>query len=74
MTDSAASSSERHPHEPQVPPALDAEGRCLVCGLALALEDLLAVAERIRGGDRSLDPEEWYLVRDHARVVLGRLA
>lgn len=36
-----------------------------------ALEELLAVAERIRGGDPSLDPEEWYAIRDYARVTLN---
>ena len=25
--------SSKHPHEPEIPPALDSEGRCLVCGL-----------------------------------------
>lgn len=46
--------------------------RCdeLKCGL----EELLAVAERIRGGDPKLDPEEWYAARDYARVALARLA
>lgn len=36
-----------------------------------ALKDLLAIAERIRGGDSSLDLEEWYAVRDFARVTLA---
>lgn len=35
-----------------------------------ALEELLDVAERIRGGDTNLDPERWYAARDYARVVL----
>lgn len=38
--------------------------------LRSALEELLSVAERIRGGDPKLDPEEWYAIRDYARVVL----
>jgi hypothetical protein len=40
--------------------------------LTVALETLLDVAERIRGGDPNLHPEEWYLARDHARVTLNQ--
>lgn len=29
----SASASPLHPHEPSIPPSLDGEGRCLVCGL-----------------------------------------
>lgn len=39
--------------------------------LRAALEELLDVAERIRGGDTKLDPERWFAARDYARVVLG---
>ena len=38
--------------------------------LRAALEELLDVAERIRGGDPQLDPEQWYATRDYARKVL----
>lgn len=38
-----------------------------------AAEGLLDWAERFQGGDPSLDPEEWYINRDFARVVLGRV-
>jgi hypothetical protein len=38
--------------------------------LRAGLEELLDVAERIRGGDTKLDPERWYAARDYARVVL----
>ena len=38
--------------------------------LHAALEELLDVAERIRSGDPSLDPEQRYATRDFARVVL----
>jgi hypothetical protein len=31
MTEQADGVSTRHPHEPDVPPTLDGEGRCLVC-------------------------------------------
>lgn len=40
----AVTYSEKHPHEPEIPPALDAEGRCLVCVLLVKLER--AEAER----------------------------
>ena len=40
--------------------------------LRAALEELLDVAERIRGGDEKLNPELWYAARDYARVVLKR--
>lgn len=36
-----------------------------------ALTDLLKMAERIRGGDSKLDPEEWYAERDYVRVLLA---
>jgi len=71
--------SERHPHEPQIPPALDADGRCLVCrilgerdGLRFALEGLLNWAERYHAGDPSLNPEEWYVERDFVRKCLSQ--
>lgn len=31
--------SDKHPHEPQIAPALDAEGRCLVCALLARIEE-----------------------------------
>lgn len=40
---SAVESSELHPHEPDIPPTFDAEGRCMICALALE-------AHRIREG------------------------
>lgn len=30
--------SPLHPHEPGIPPALDSEGRCRVCGLLVKLD------------------------------------
>lgn len=47
---------------------------CEAVSLREALRDVLDVAERIRGGDSSLDPEEWYARRDYARAVLARAA
>jgi hypothetical protein len=29
----------RHPHEPQIPPVLDEDGRCLVCLLLVAVDE-----------------------------------
>lgn len=37
------------------------------------LRDLLDVAERMRGGDPSLDPEEWYAIRDYCKNLPGLL-
>lgn len=46
--------SMKHPHEPQIPPALDAEGRCLVCGL-------LVERDRLReAGSHLVDFVIWY--------------
>jgi hypothetical protein len=39
-----------------------------------ALGDLLSVAERMIGGDSSLDPEEWYAIRDYCRIKLASLS
>lgn len=39
---------------------------------AEALRDILDAAERTRSGDPSLDPEEWYVRRDYARIALAR--
>lgn len=32
--------SPLHPHEPSTPPVIDDEGRCLVCGVEVALQDV----------------------------------
>ncbi len=36
--------SEKHPHEPEIPPVLDAEGRCRVCALLVQLADTALAA------------------------------
>lgn len=41
--------SEKHPHEPEIPPALDDEGRCLVCGLLVQLDEAERVLRVISG-------------------------
>lgn len=41
-----------------------------VAALEAALRELLDVAERIRGGDSNLDPEQWYAIRDYCRSML----
>jgi hypothetical protein len=38
--------SPRHPHEPEIPPALDAEGRCLICGLFVERDRLQQAVDR----------------------------
>jgi len=30
--------SDRHPHEPEIPPVYDDEGRCVICGLLVRVE------------------------------------
>ena len=40
--------SERHPHEAEIPPTVDDEGRCLVCLLTVAREDAEAACEAER--------------------------
>lgn len=55
-------------------PTLHAKGTALIRTherLIAALDELLSVAERMHGGDPSLDPEEWYAARDYARIVLN---
>lgn len=37
-----------------------------------ALDEILRVAERMRGGD-VVEPEEWYAARDCARLTLDRI-
>jgi hypothetical protein len=39
--------------------------------LTAAVEGLLSVGERSRSGDPTLNPEEWYAIRDYARRVLN---
>lgn len=45
---SAAFSSERHPHEPEIPPAWNEDGRCLVCALGVLMDRLLSRIEELR--------------------------
>ena len=45
----AAFSSERHPHEPEIPPAWNEDGRCLVCALGVLMDRQIARNEELRG-------------------------
>lgn len=38
-----ASYNPKHPHEPEIPPCMNAEGRCLVCGLMCRNDELQAM-------------------------------
>lgn len=38
--------STKHPHEPEIPPALDKEGRCRVCGLLVRIDEAVALLRR----------------------------
>lgn len=37
-TSDVATFDPRHSHEPEIPPVLDDEGRCLICGLLVEIE------------------------------------
>ena len=41
--------STKHPHEPEILPALDEEGRCRVCGLLVRLDDAVALLRKVSG-------------------------
>ena len=41
-----ATTSNQHPHEPEIPPAFDIDGRCLVCGMSVEIADLRAEISR----------------------------
>lgn len=44
----AAIGSEFHPHEPEIPKALDEDGRCWVCHLTLETEELRRALKTVR--------------------------
>ena len=52
-----------HPHEPEIPPALDPDGRCLICGMEVRIEDLEAALKRATFLAEHLmqmiTPEQW---------------
>lgn len=58
MGDPTPTYSTKHPHEPEIPPALDEEGRCLVCALIVHAEDLETelreVQERLWAQERAM--------------------
>ena len=64
MSDGTFSSS-MHPHEPEAPPVIDHEGRCLVCA-ALTTD---AEAERLRGLVADLAKYVWH--KDLCALVGG---
>lgn len=39
-----------------------------------SLDDMVDWAERTRGGDKNLDPEEFHIRRDYARILLNKRA
>jgi hypothetical protein len=45
-TEARATYSTEHPHEPEIPPTLDVDGRCLVCHILLERDDALAALEQ----------------------------
>ncbi len=48
MSSTEATFDPRHPHEPEIPPTLDAEGRCLVCGLSVRLQAAESERDRLQ--------------------------
>ena len=57
--------SVTHPHEPEIPPALDSEGRCRVCGLMVQRDEAEArirdLEAQVKAADR-LREAGWKLV------------
>jgi hypothetical protein len=39
--------SFKHPHEPEIPPAYDSDGRCLVCKLTVQVDVLTDVLTKV---------------------------
>src|SRR3990167_8139701 len=54
MSENVNQYSTRHPHEPAIPPAYDAEGRCLVCVLIVERDDALTALAQERERNASL--------------------
>lgn len=52
----SAAYSNQHPHEPEIPPVLDEEGRCRVCQLLVAGQTLYDVIVWMSGSP-SFSPE-----------------
>lgn len=63
-----ATYSPVHPHEPAIPPALDADGRCLVCRLIVELDD----AER-RSQVAQAHAAEWRERKEAVEAELARV-
>jgi hypothetical protein len=61
MTDTC---SAKHPHEPQIPPTLDDEGRCLICVLTYELAETKRLLAEARDDVAELleriPPECWH--------------
>src|SRR3990172_3687001 len=55
MSENVNQYSTRHPHEPAIPPAYDAEGRCLVCVLIVERDDALTALAQERELKAKLD-------------------
>ncbi len=48
MSSTEATFDPRHPHEPEIPPTFDAEGRCLICGLTVRLRAAESERDRLQ--------------------------
>lgn len=65
--------SDRHPHEPDIPPTWDPEGRCLVCGLQVEIDRLRAQRAQLQH-DRRGSMAETYGPTDPCECGHGRLS
>lgn len=71
--------SLRHPHEPEIPPALDAEGRCLVCLLQVQRDEALTLLRELRDAGIAVrgpsagqrQAERWQAASNRAYYMTG---
>ncbi len=67
--------SSKHPHEPEIKPQLDTEGRCLICGLLCNIDSLnaqLTQAQNERDYDKllikCLETTQEYLEKENTQL------
>lgn len=58
-----------HPHEPEVPPTFDDEGRCLVCRALV-----LAEGDGFRAGFSRAQSQPWWLLMGDLDILEGMIA
>ena len=70
--DSEITYSTEHPHEPEIPPAFDPEGRCLVCGLMVEIDALRARVAALEEAGDGLMLLATYTAQNQDDVALAR--